>query len=80
MTWLPTSPHGPLPVASWQCLSPDCPMGFAEAFTGITGHTSDEIRVRAVTHVTERGHPVIFRRGTAETIEPLATEIPGGAP
>ena len=73
--WMVTSPHGPLPVASWACLR--CSEGSGgQQFVGIGAElpTADSFRDAAAEHLRATGHQVMFWRGTAEDLHPMATE------
>jgi len=74
--WLVTTPHGPLLVASWTCLH--CPQAGDGRPAELTraGRAADQTRAEAAMHVRQYGHEVIFRRGTAELLLPLATAAP----
>lgn len=66
-----TSPHGPQLVASWRCERCDCGSGevYREPLSGDAG----ELRQAASDHTALTGHQAQFRRGTCETLYPLAT-------
>lgn len=72
MTWLPTSPSGPLPVAQWIC--GECPARCARRGIAHRGSDGEDLRADAVAHLTLTGHRVQFRRGTSEDIYPLAIQ------
>lgn len=73
VTWLATSPHGPLPNASWICA--DCP---ARSEGDPQGADRDMMRAGAKAHLEATGHRVSVARGTMEILYPMAT-VPGGA-
>lgn len=66
MTWLATSPHGPLASVSWQCA--DCPEG---SHGYALGDAAEVLRGAARTHVETAGHIVAITRGTTETLYPM---------
>lgn len=73
MTWLATSPHGPLRYTSWRCA--DC-IAFGPAAP--LGTDPDVARQQARVHVEDSGHAVTYFRGTSESLYPLATAAEGG--
>ena len=73
MTWLATSPYGPLPNASWMCS--DCP---AADGGDPQGADADLLRAGAKAHLEATGHRVSVARGTMEILCPMAT-VPDGA-
>jgi len=77
MTYLVSSPYGPLTVASWSCTR--CPAGDGEAHRE-PGDDGGAVRDRAAAHLARTGHGVTFRRGTAEMLVPVATEPAETAP
>lgn len=74
MTWLATSPYGPLGAASWQCT--ECPArNPGDPLTA----GPDAIRDEARAHTETAGHVVTIARGTLETLYPMATAPDGGS-
>jgi hypothetical protein len=75
VTYEVTSPRGPLPVASWSCRT--CTAGSGELYrhTEAAADGSD-VRDAAMAHLRAGGHPVTYRKGTVEDLEPMATEVP----
>lgn len=75
MTWLATSPYGPLLNASWMCL--DCTDMIQGDPQGADG---DLQRAAAAAHLEQTGHRVSIARGTLEVLYPMATAVqPGGS-
>lgn len=73
MSWLPTSPHGPLRNASWACA--DCPArSSGDPYSAAVG----DLRADAIAHLEGTGHTVGIAHGTLETLYPMATTTPAG--
>jgi len=72
MTFLFSSPYGPLRRIFWSC--DECPerSGTADVFA-----EHDDVHVEAVAHLSAAGHRVTVSRGTVEMLVPLATSAAG---
>ena len=67
MSWLATSPHGPLGTAWWECS--DCPAKSGGSPLGAKGGV---MRDAARAHAETAGHHVVVIWGLTETLYPLA--------
>ncbi len=68
MSWLVTSPHGPLAESRWWC--EECEAWSPPPYLGADPAA---IREQASEHLKASGHRVTVIRGTSETLYPVAT-------
>jgi hypothetical protein len=72
MTWMATSPYGPVLNSSWTCTDAECPAG---SHGDPLGSDGGRLRAEAGAHLEETGHRVRIVRGTVEHLYPMATAV-----